>query len=69
GCSWKLCSPVVTLIICPKPDHTWTPDSHLAPPTTFSLPAPHPHPLRPTPEDSLAHLTPPSRSLDPPTPP
>ncbi|KAM9078738.1 LOW QUALITY PROTEIN: zona pellucida sperm-binding protein 1 [Megaptera novaeangliae] len=29
-------------LICPKPDHTWTPDSHLAPPTAFSLPAPHP---------------------------
>eukprot|EP00069_Balaena_mysticetus_P003775 bmy_16540T0 len=58
GCSWKLCCPMVTLIY-----------SHLAPPTTFSLPAPHLHPLRPTPEDSLAHLTPASLSLDPPTPP
>ncbi|KAM5223945.1 zona pellucida sperm-binding protein 1 [Hipposideros larvatus] len=40
-------------LVCPKPGHTWTPDGHLAPPTTFSLSTPHTHPLRPSPEHSF----------------
>ncbi|VTJ57389.1 Hypothetical predicted protein [Marmota monax] len=35
-------------LICPKPDHTWTPDSSLVVPTTPSPSTPHLLPLRPT---------------------
>ncbi|XP_058545164.1 zona pellucida sperm-binding protein 1 isoform X2 [Neofelis nebulosa] len=45
-------------LICPKPGHTWTPESHLASRTGFSLPTPHTRPLRPTREHSFTHPTP-----------
>uniref|UniRef100_A0A673TY48 Zona pellucida glycoprotein 1 n=1 Tax=Suricata suricatta TaxID=37032 RepID=A0A673TY48_SURSU len=46
-------------LICPKPGHTWTPDSQLA------LPLPPTRPLYPTPEGSWGHLTPASMPLGP----
>ncbi|XP_025771420.1 zona pellucida sperm-binding protein 1 [Puma concolor] len=45
-------------LICPKPGHTWTPESHLASRTGFSLPTPHTRPLRPTQEHSFTRPTP-----------
>uniref|UniRef100_A0ABI8AM17 Zona pellucida glycoprotein 1 n=1 Tax=Felis catus TaxID=9685 RepID=A0ABI8AM17_FELCA len=45
-------------LICPKPGHTWTPESHLASRTGFSLPTPHTQPLRPTQEHSFTRPTP-----------
>lgn len=50
-------------LVCPKPDHTWTLDGHLVPPTTFSLSTRHSRPLRPSPEHSFVHPTPTSPSL------
>nr|KAF6468813.1 zona pellucida glycoprotein 1 [Rousettus aegyptiacus] len=50
-------------LVCPKPDHTWTLDGHLAPPTTFSLSTGRSRPLRPSPEHSFVHPTPTSPSL------
>ncbi|XP_019609545.2 zona pellucida sperm-binding protein 1 [Rhinolophus sinicus] len=50
-------------LVCPKPDHTWTLDGHLAPPTTVSLSTPHTHPLRPIPEHSFVSPTSASPSL------
>ncbi|XP_025213558.1 zona pellucida sperm-binding protein 1 [Theropithecus gelada] len=37
-----------TTLICPKPDHSWTPDSQLAPPTMFSVSTPQTLPSLPT---------------------
>ncbi|XP_058383378.1 zona pellucida sperm-binding protein 1 [Diceros bicornis minor] len=45
-------------LICPKPDHTWTLDSHLAPPTASSLSPWHTRPLHHTPEHGFVHPTP-----------
>lgn len=45
-------------LICPKPGHTWTPESHLASRTGFSLPTPHTQPLHPTQEHSFTRPTP-----------
>ncbi|XP_042760510.1 zona pellucida sperm-binding protein 1 [Panthera leo] len=45
-------------LICPKPGHTWTPESHLASRTGFSLPTPHTRPPRPTREHSFTRPTP-----------
>ncbi|XP_008583834.1 PREDICTED: zona pellucida sperm-binding protein 1 [Galeopterus variegatus] len=72
-------------LICPKPDHTWALDSHLAPLTMSSLPPPHTLPFHPTsshtspgsglpsplsPQHSSSHPAPVSTSLGPgPTPP
>lgn len=37
-----------TTLVCPKPDHSWTPDSQLAPPTMSSVSTPQTLPSLPT---------------------